>query len=178
VSAEEHILVVALHHIISDVWSLLGVLRHELNALYAAYKDDRPSPLPELEAQYADYAIWQREWLQGEILERQMAYWREQLRGAPAALALPTDRPRPAVSSYKGARLPLSLSKDLVASLEALGRREGVTLYMTLLGALQVLLSRSRMWRSGLTRIRTCRSRNWWRSCSPSEICRGMRCSR
>jgi amino acid adenylation domain-containing protein len=141
-SAEEHILVVALHHIISDVWSLLGVLRHELNTLYSAYKEGRPSPLPELEAQYADYAIWQREWLQGEILERQVGYWREQLHGMPAALELPTDRPRPAAPSYKGARLPLSLSKDLVASLEALGRREGATLYMTLLGALQVLLSR------------------------------------
>ena len=113
-----------------------------MNALYSAYKEGRPSPLPELEAQYADYAIWQREWLQGEILERQVEYWREQLRGMPAALGLPTDRPRPAASSYKGARHPLSLSKDLVASLEALGRREGATLYMTLLGALQVLLSR------------------------------------
>ena len=141
-SAEEHVLVIALHHIISDVWSLLGVLRHELNALYSAYKEGRPSPLPELEAQYADYAIWQREWLQGEILERQVGYWREQLRGMPAALELPTDRPRPAAPSYKGARHPLSLSKDLVASLEALGRSKGATLYMTLLGALQVLLSR------------------------------------
>jgi amino acid adenylation domain-containing protein/non-ribosomal peptide synthase protein (TIGR01720 family) len=92
--------------------------------------------------QYADYALWQREWLQGEILERQVAYWREQLRGIPAALELPTDRPRPAAPSYKGARHPLSVSKELSASLEALGRREGATLYMVLLAALQLVLSR------------------------------------
>ncbi len=141
-SAEEHILLVMLHHIISDVWSLLGILLRELSVLYAAYQEGRSSPLPELEAQYADYALWQREWLQGEILERQVAYWRERLRGIPAALELPTDRPRPATFSYKGARHPLALSKELTARLETLGRREGATLYMTLLAALQVLLSR------------------------------------
>jgi amino acid adenylation domain-containing protein len=139
---EEHILLVMLHHIASDVWSLLGVLQHELNVLYAAYKEGRPSPLPELEVQYADYALWQREWLQGEVLERQLSYWREQLSGMSAALELPTDRPRPATPSYKGARQPLVLSSELSASLVALGRREGVTLYMVLLAALQVVLSR------------------------------------
>jgi amino acid adenylation domain-containing protein len=141
-SAEEHILLVMLHHIISDVWSLLGILRRELSVLYAAYQEGRSSPLPELEVQYADYALWQREWLQGEILERQVAYWRERLRGIPAALELPTDRPRPAKFSHKGARHPLALSGELTARLEALGRREGATLYMVLLAALQVLLSR------------------------------------
>ncbi len=141
-SAEEHILLVMLHHIISDVWSLAGILLRELSVLYTAYQEGRSSPLPELEAQYADYALWQREWLQGEILERQVAYWRERLRGMPAALELPTDRPRPATPSYKGARQRLALSKELTASLRALSRREDATLYMTLLAALQVLLSR------------------------------------
>src|SRR4029434_8431829 len=91
-SAEEHILLVMLHHIISDVLSLLGILRRELSVLYAAYQEGRTSPLPELEAQYADYALWQREWLQGEILERQVAYWREQLRGMAGALGRSTQR--------------------------------------------------------------------------------------
>ncbi len=141
VSAEEHILLMMLHHIMSDGWSE-SVLVRELGILYTAYQQGRPSPLPELEAQYADYALWQREWLQGEVLERQVAYWRERLRGIPAALELPTDRPRPATFSYKGARHPLAFSRELTARLEALGRRKSATLYMVLLAGLQILLSR------------------------------------
>src|SRR5258708_36377244 len=101
-SAERHILVVMLHHIISDVWSVLGVLQHELTVMYSAFQAGRPSPLPRLEVQYADYAIWQREWLQGEILENQVAYWREQLAGVPAALGLPPHRPPPATPAFRG----------------------------------------------------------------------------
>ena len=97
-----------MHHIVSDGWSM-GVLIREIGALYTAYVQDRPSPLPELAVQYADYALWQREWLRGEVLERQVAYWKEQLSGAPAALDLPTDRPRPAVQSF-GAGYGFALS--------------------------------------------------------------------
>ena len=97
--AEEHIALVTMHHIVSDGWSI-GVLIDEVAALYAAYVEGRPSPLPELAVQYADYAHWQRQWLAGEVLDEQLAYWKEQLSGAPTLLALPTDRPRPAVQSY------------------------------------------------------------------------------
>ncbi|MEY2393827.1 MAG: hypothetical protein QOF94_172, partial [Acidobacteriaceae bacterium] len=100
--AEEHVVVVVMHHIVSDGWSI-GVLIREVGALYTAFAAGRASPLPALAVQYADYAMWQRGWLQGEVLERQVSYWREHLNGAPAALDLPTDRPRPAVQSYRGA---------------------------------------------------------------------------
>ena len=92
-----------MHHIVSDGWSM-GVLFRELSALYAAFREGGASPLPELPVQYADYAVWQRERLAGEVLERQLAYWRERLAGAPALLELPTDRPRPAVQTLPRAR--------------------------------------------------------------------------
>src|SRR4029077_2039241 len=132
---------VVMHHIISDGWSM-GVLRRELGLLYAAFAQGRPSPLPELAVQYADYAVWQRGWLQGEVLEQQLSYWRGWLSGAPAALELPTDRPRPVTPSFRGARLPVVLPAELSAALVELGRRHGVTLYMVLLAAFQLLLSR------------------------------------
>src|SRR5581483_11922882 len=91
---------------------------------------------------YADYALWQRHWLQGAVLEEQLSYWREQLRGAPALLELPTDHPRPPVQTFRGAHLDFTLSTDVLQSLHALSQQEGVTLFMTLLAALQVLLSR------------------------------------
>src|SRR5581483_4977611 len=100
------------------------------------------TPLQEPVLQYADYALWQRSWLQGEVLERQLAYWRQQLAGAPAALELPTDRPRPAVPSHRGARRPLQLSKQLTRELQELARRERATLFMVLLAAYQLVLSR------------------------------------
>ncbi|MGO7172221.1 condensation domain-containing protein, partial [Rhizobium leguminosarum] len=100
------------------------------------------SPLPALAVQYADYAIWQRAWLQGEVLERQLSYWREWLAGAPAALELPTDRPRPAVPSFRGDVVGIALPAGLSAALAELSRRHGVTLYMTLLAAFQALLAR------------------------------------
>ncbi|HST59897.1 MAG TPA: amino acid adenylation domain-containing protein, partial [Longimicrobium sp.] len=138
---EDHVLLLSMHHVVSDGWSL-GVLFRELSALYEAYRDGRESPLPELAVQYADYAVWQREQLEGEVLDRQLAYWREQLSGAPELLELPTDHPRPPVQAYRGASVPVELSAELLERLEALGRSEGATLYMTLLGAFQVLLSK------------------------------------
>ena len=134
-------LLLSMHHIVSDGWSM-GVLFRELSALYAAYREGGESPLAELPVQYADYAVWQREQLAGEVLERQLAYWREQLAGAPALLELPTDRPRPPVQTYRGATVPVELSPELLERLQALGRSEGATLFMTLLAAFQVLLSR------------------------------------
>jgi len=138
---EDHVLLLSMHHIVSDGWSL-GVLFRELSALYAAYREGRESPLPELPVQYADYAVWQREQLEGEALERQLSYWRERLAGAPELLGLPTDHLRPAVQTYQGATVLTELSPELLERLQALGRSEGATLYMTLLGAFQVLLAK------------------------------------
>ncbi|HEX8318268.1 amino acid adenylation domain-containing protein [Longimicrobium sp.] len=138
---EEHVLLVSMHHIVSDGWSM-GVLLRELSALYAAYREGRASPLPELAVQYADYAVWQHEQLDGGVLNPQLAYWKERLAGAPELLELPADHPRPAVQTYRGATVPVELSAELTERLQALGRGEGATLYMTLLGAFQVLLSR------------------------------------
>ncbi|HST57317.1 MAG TPA: condensation domain-containing protein, partial [Longimicrobium sp.] len=137
--AEDHVLLAGMHHIVSDGWSL-GVLSREFSALYAAYREGRESPLPALPVQYADFAVWQRGQLAGEALDRQLAYWRGRLSGAPELLELPTDRPRPAVQTFRGATVPVELSPELLERLEALGRSEGATLYMTLLAAFQVLL--------------------------------------
>ena len=138
----EHVLLLAMHHIVSDGWSL-GVLVREVTALYTSFLEDRPSPLPELPVQYADFAVWQRGWLTGETLERELSWWRERLAGAPPVLDLPTDRPRPAVRSPRGSSCTLALSAELTAELAAFSRRHVVTLFMTLLSAFQVLLSRS-----------------------------------
>ncbi|HST62463.1 MAG TPA: amino acid adenylation domain-containing protein, partial [Longimicrobium sp.] len=138
---EDHVLLLAMHHIVSDGWSM-GVLFRELSALYEAYREGGASPLPELPVQYADYAAWQREQLAGEVLDRQLAYWRERLAGAPERLELPTDHRRPPVQTYRGASVPVSFSSELLERLQALGRSEGATLYMTLLSAFQVLLSK------------------------------------
>src|SRR6185295_17863208 len=100
-SEEEHVLLVTMHHIVSDGWSM-GVLVKEVAALYSAFSTGQAATLEELPVQYADYAVWQREWLQGEVLERQLSYWREQLAGVPAVLELPSDHPRPAVQSFRG----------------------------------------------------------------------------
>ncbi|WP_420126425.1 amino acid adenylation domain-containing protein [Longimicrobium sp.] len=139
--ADDHVLLVSMHHIVSDGWSL-GVLTREVSALYEAYRDGRDSPLSELPVQYADYAVWQRGQLAGEVLDRQLAYWRERLAGAPELLELPTDHPRPPVQTYRGATVPVKISAELLERLQALGRGESATLYMTLLAAFQVLLSR------------------------------------
>ena len=134
----EYLLMLNMHHIVSDGWSI-GVLIQELGALYTAFASEKPSPLPPLSIQYADFAKWQREWLQGEVLETQLAYWRQQLNGI-SMLNLPADRPRPAIQSYRGKRQFLQLSKQLSEALETLSQREGVTLFMTMLAAFQTLL--------------------------------------
>ncbi len=136
----EYILLLNMHHIVSDGWSI-GVLIQEIATLYTAFANNQPSPLPKLTIQYADFAYWQRQWLQGEVLEKQLSYWQKQLDGI-CILNLPTDRPRPAVQTYQGARQPLQLSKSLSKALLALGQQEGVTLFITLLAAFQVLLYR------------------------------------
>ena len=138
--ADEHVLVLAMHHAVSDGWSL-GVFFGELSALYGAFREGRGSPLPEPAVQYGDYAVWQRAWLRGEALEAQLAYWRERLAGAPA-LELPTDHPRPAVQGFAGARHELLLAAEEMEGVRRLARREGATPYMMLLAGLQVLLGR------------------------------------
>jgi amino acid adenylation domain-containing protein len=138
---EEHTLLLTMHHIVFDGWSR-RVLVRELAALYEAFCSALPSPLPPVKLQYADYAVWQRNQLQGAKLEKQLAYWRRQLAGAPATLDLPADRPRPAVQTFNGSKLPLALPKDLTDKLTAFSRQQGATLFMTLLAGFQLLLSR------------------------------------
>ncbi|WP_437681738.1 non-ribosomal peptide synthase/polyketide synthase [Sorangium sp. So ce131] len=139
-SPDEHVIFVGMHHIVTDGWSM-GVLVREVGALYEAFVAGERSPLPELEVQYGDFAVWQRHWLQGEVLSRQVSFWKEQLSGV-SPLELPTSRPRPAQPSYRGAvhhqRLPRSLSRQVAA----LGRECNATVFMTLLAAFDVLLSR------------------------------------
>ncbi len=137
----DHILVVTMHHIISDGWSL-GVFVREIAMLWEALAHGRPSPLPELPIQYADFAVWQREHLQGETLDAQIRYWKAQLAGAPTLLELPTDRPRPAVQTFVGAKVTWNLSAKMLAALKALGREVDASLFMTLLAAFDVLLYR------------------------------------
>ena len=128
-----------MHHIASDGWSM-DVLMKEVATLYAAYSKGEASPLPELPVQYSDFAVWQRGWLQGEELERQLSYWRAQLGGELPVLELPADHSRPAVQSYEGASVGFSLSPEVSGQLKELSRHEGVTLFMTLLAAFQTLL--------------------------------------
>jgi amino acid adenylation domain-containing protein len=139
-AADEHIVLLTMHHIVSDGWSF-SVLVREVAALYEAFVAGRPSPLAELRIQYADYAVWQREWLTGEVLETQTAYWRQQLAGAPI-LELPTDRPRPALQSFRGATERLTVDRAVTDRLNAISQREGATLFMTLMAAFKVLLAR------------------------------------
>ncbi|MEQ8464529.1 non-ribosomal peptide synthase/polyketide synthase [Coleofasciculus sp. E1-EBD-02] len=140
-SETEHWLLICMHHIVSDGWST-GVFVQELTALYNAYSQGQPSPLTPLPIQYADFAIWQREWLQGDVLESQLSYWSNQLADAPALLELPTDRPRPAVQTFAGAHQRFTLSAQLTKKLTQLSQEQGVTLFMTLLAAFDTLLYR------------------------------------
>ena len=139
---EEHVLVLAMHHIVSDGWSV-GIFVRELGLLYEAYASGQESPLKELEIQYGDFAKWQREYLQGEVLEEQLSYWRKQLGGDLPILELPTDHVRPAVRSYRGSRQGMLLSRVLTQKLKQLSREEEATLFMTLFAAFTVLLSKS-----------------------------------
>jgi amino acid adenylation domain-containing protein len=138
---EEHVLLCAMHHIVSDGWSV-DVLLREMEVLYKAYSRGEESPLPELPVQYADYAAWQRGWLRDEELKAQLSYWTRHLKDAAPLLDLPTDHPRPQRQSFRGSREPVAIPQDVSESLAALSRREGVTLFMTLLAAWQTLLRR------------------------------------
>lgn len=139
-ASDEHIVLFTMHHIISDGWSA-GIFINEVAANYAAFLQGNPSPMPELEIQYADFAAWQREWLKGDVLEGQLSYWEKQLNGAPPVLELPADWPRPAVQTFKGAVHEFEIPATVVQSLKAIGNREGATLFMTLLAAFNTLLS-------------------------------------
>jgi amino acid adenylation domain-containing protein len=137
----EHLLLATMHHILSDGWSM-GVLVRELAQVYEALQAGKSPALPELPIQYADYALWLRGWMQGEVLEKQLSWWKQHLAGASPVLELPTDRPRPAVQTYRGAKQALHLPRELAEALEALSLREGVTPFMALLAAFKVLLHR------------------------------------
>ncbi|HEY6324026.1 MAG TPA: amino acid adenylation domain-containing protein, partial [Thermoanaerobaculia bacterium] len=139
--ADEHVALLTMHHIISDGWSM-AILRAEVGALYAGRRGGRPVALPELPVQYADYALWQRQWLSGEALAPSLAYWRRQLAGVPPELALPTDRPRPALPSQRGAVRRTVLAEPAGEQLRALGRRLAATPFMVVLAAFQSLLGR------------------------------------
>ncbi|HET6978715.1 MAG TPA: condensation domain-containing protein [Pyrinomonadaceae bacterium] len=136
---DEHVLLLSLHHIVADGWSL-GILVRELTVLYESFVTNVTSPLPALPIQYADFAVWQREWLQGEVLKKQLDYWRRQFTDLPSALELPTDYPRRTVQSFRGGREFISLDEKVSKELKELGQREGATLFMTLLTAFQLLL--------------------------------------
>jgi amino acid adenylation domain-containing protein/FkbH-like protein len=136
-----HVALLSMHHIVSDGWSL-GLLVKELAEAYAALVEGRDLSLPPLTIQYADYAAWQRRWMQGDVLAAQLGYWRERLAGVPAQLPLPTDRPRPSTRSALGGNVPVRISASLTERLRTLGRAEGASLYMTLLAAYQTLLWR------------------------------------
>ena len=141
VSEDEHVALVTTHHIVSDGWSI-GVLVKEVASLYTAYAGGQPLVLEPLPVQYADYAYWQRKWLQGEVLDEQLEYWLKQFAIMPRELDLPTDFERPAVQTYRGASQPIKVSQHVTAMLKELGRREGVTLFMTLLAGFKLLLHR------------------------------------
>jgi amino acid adenylation domain-containing protein/non-ribosomal peptide synthase protein (TIGR01720 family) len=138
---EEHVILVTMHHIVSDGWSM-GVLVREIAALYEAFILGKPSPLAPLPIQYADFAHWQRHWLEGDRIQEQLAYWKKKLAGAAAALDLPTDRPRPAVQTFNGGSHRFTLSGELTAGLRRLCRAQGATLYMALLAGFNALLHR------------------------------------
>ncbi|MDB9349996.1 amino acid adenylation domain-containing protein [Nodularia spumigena] len=138
---QKYILLINMHHIISDGWSM-GVFVRELQQAYTAYSQGKTPNLAPLPIQYSDYAAWQRQWLQGEILEKQINYWKNQLGDISPLLELPTDYPRPAQQSYRGDRYIYSLSPQLTAAVNAFSQQQGVSLYMTLLATLSILLSR------------------------------------
>ncbi|MFE4337391.1 amino acid adenylation domain-containing protein, partial [Streptomyces sp. NPDC056831] len=140
VAPDEHVLALSVHHVVFDEWSD-EVFRCELASLYEAFREGGPNPLPPLAVQYADFAAWQRQWLSGDVLEAQLAYWTHHLAGVPT-LELPTDRPRPLVRSTEGAAIPFTVPARTADALRVLSREHGATMFMTLLAAFDVLLSR------------------------------------
>ena len=157
-SIEDHMFLLSLHHVASDGWSMT-VLAKEFTDLYEAFRNGRQSVLPHLPIQYADFAVWQKAQLQGEVLEGELRYWKRRLAGMQV-LDLPTDRLRPAIAGYRGARQSLRLSKDLTIKLKSLSRREGVTPFMTLLASFQVLLARY-AWQEDVALVTPVAARNW-----------------
>jgi aspartate racemase len=139
--ADDHLLLLTLHHIVTDGWSM-GILLKELTVLYEAFCNEHPSPLPELPVQYVDFAHWQSHWLHGEVLQQELSYWTDRLKDAPEVTELPTDYPRPAVQNFQGASESLVISKSLTQALKMLNKNQGVTLFMTLLAAFKTLLYR------------------------------------
>ena len=138
---EHHALLLNMHHIISDGWSVQVLIR-ELASLYLSYSQQLPDPLPVQNLQYVDYSAWQRSWLQGDVLDQQISYWKQELANAPALLQLPLDHPRPQVQSFRGALLQQELPTELAEQLRELSRNQGCTLFMTCLAAYQLLLSK------------------------------------
>jgi len=138
---EDHVVILTMHHIVSDGWSR-GIIVREVGALYEAFSANRPSPLPELPIQYADYAVWQKEFLSAEVVESHLSYWMETLRDAPPVLNLPTDRPRPPVQTFNGASEPFQIPDGLASKLQALGAENNASLFMVLVGAFKALLAR------------------------------------
>src|SRR5215467_9255708 len=138
---DDHTLLISIHHIIFDRWSR-GIFFRELTVLYTAFRNGAENSLPELPLQYTDYSVWQRKTLRGQTLEKQLGYWRQHLGGCPSSLDLPTDRPRPALQSFRGATYSFEFPAELTRELTNLSRHEGVTLFMTLLAGFQTLLSR------------------------------------
>src|SRR5204862_5557441 len=129
---EEYALLVTMHHIVSDGWSM-GVWLKEVSRLYEAGVRGEEEDLPELKVQYADYAIWQRRWIEEEVLEQQASYWKRTLEGAPEVLELPTDHARPAQQEFRGGRVPVTMDEEMTEKLKQLSRRHGTTLHLTLL---------------------------------------------
>ncbi|WP_099103617.1 non-ribosomal peptide synthetase [Nostoc sp. 'Peltigera malacea cyanobiont' DB3992] len=140
-SENSHVLLLVMHHIVSDGWSMAVFIR-ELSAFYQSFSKGMLSPLAELPIQYADFTIWQRQWLQGEVLETQLNYWKQQLADAPPLLELPTDRPRPPIQTFRGGTQSFQLDRHLTQKLKRLSQQSGTTLFMTLLAAFVTLLSR------------------------------------
>ncbi|CAD0226446.1 AerB protein [Planktothrix agardhii] len=138
---EDYILVPVIHHIIIDGWSK-GILFKELSSFYQALLSNSAASLPELTIQYADFAVWQRQWLQGEVLANQLNYWKKQLAAAPPLLELPTDKPRPPIPSFRGSSICFKIDSDVTEKLKSLSQKSGVTLFMTLLATLNTLLFR------------------------------------
>src|SRR5215204_983386 len=140
-NVDDHVLLLTMHHIISDGWSI-SILVNELAALYNSFSHGVPAMLPDLPIQYADYAQWQRSWLTGKVFEVQLDYWKKQLEGAPPILEVPTDRPRPSIQSFRGSLEHFTVAEDVVRELRELCREEGATMFMVLLAAFQTLLHR------------------------------------
>jgi len=137
---QDYALLIAMHHIVSDSWSI-NIFFQEFGALYAAFASGQPSPLPELPIQYGDFAVWQRNWLQGEVLQQQLEYWKDKLEGI-GPIDLPCDRPRPSTPSFRGGSVPLIIDFELLSKLRALATQQECTLFMVMFAAFQVLLGR------------------------------------